>query len=208
MEVKMKKIFKTIGILSVVVMMTAAAFAQPRGRNMIRPGNQFAQQGRMNRPGSRMAMRSPMRMLLVLKARQAELKITDAQLDKIENLMYSFQENQIKVQSEANLQRLELQKLFQDKGNRDYAKIKSLMTKSSAIRQNMAIERMKHRDEVLNVLTPEQQQAVKADIMQRFQGNRMFMRGGRGFSRMGNRGGFSMREGFHQFPMKRNRWIR
>ena len=204
----MKKLFKTIGILSVIVMMTAAAFAQPRGRNMMRPGNQFAQQGRMNRPGSRMAMQSPMRMLLVLKARQAELKITDAQLDKIENLMYSFQENQIKVQSEANLLRLEFQKLFQDQGSRDYAKIKPLMTKSSTLRQDMAIKRMKHRDEVLNVLTPEQQQAIKADIMQRFQGNRTFMRRGRGFSRMGNWDGSFMRGGFRQFPKTRNRWIR
>ena len=204
----MKKIFKTIGILSVVVMMTAAAFAQPRGRNTMRPGNQFAQQGRMNRPGSRMAIRSPMRMLSVLKARQAELKITDAQLDKIENLMYSFQENQIKVQSEANLLRLELQKLFQDQGDRDYAKIKSLMTKSSVLRQDLAIKRMKHRDEVLNVLTPEQQQAIKALRLQRFQGNRTFMQRGRGFSRMGNRDGSFMRGGFRQFPKTRNRWIR
>jgi len=204
----MKKVFKTIGIFSMVALMTGAAFSQPQNRSKMRQGNRFSQQGKMMMPGGRMAMRSPMRMIAVLKARQAELKITDAQLDKIENLMYAFQKKQIKVQSEAGLLRLEMRKLMQDQGSRDYAKIKAFMEKSSGIRQDMAIERMKHQDEVLSVLTPEQQQAVKALRLQRFQGNRMSMRGMRGSGRMGSQGFSFMRDGSSRSPMMKNRMIR
>ena len=162
----------------------------------------------MMRSGGHMAMRSPMRMIAVLKARQAELKITDAQLKKIENLMYAFQKKQIKVQSEAGLLRLEMRKFMQDQGSRDYAKIKAFMEKSSGIRQDMVIERMKHQDEVLSVLTPEQQQAVKALRLQRFKGNRMSMRGMRGSGRMGDQGFSFMRDRSGRSPMMKNRMIK
>jgi len=181
---------KTIGILSMVALMSAAAFAQPQGQ--MNRGHRFNRLHKAMPAGSQWTKRtrSPLRILAVLKARKTELKITDEQIGKIEGLLTAFQKKQIQVRSEADLRKLELGKLLRDKDSRDYAKIKALMAKASALRQDMVIEGMKLRDQVMNILTPAQKEAIKTSLVQRFRMGRMSMRGRRGFSRKGRRGAY------------------
>ena len=176
----MKKTMKTIGILSMVALMSAAAFAQPQGQ--MNRGNRFNRPHKaMESRGQRaMGSRSPMGILGILKARKAELKITDEQIGKIEGLLTAFQKKQIQVRSEADLSKLELGKLLRDKDSRDYAKIKALMAKASALRQDRVIEGMKLRDQVMNILTPAQKEAINTSLLQPFRRGRLTMRGSGG----------------------------
>jgi len=160
-EVKMKKGLTLAVIFSVLVLFVASSFAQPQ-RQMMR--------------GKRTFDRSHNRILAVIKANQEELKITDDQIEKIKNLGFSFQEKAIKMKNENNLLRLELQKLMQDRDNLDYDKIKAVLSKSSAFRQEMFIERLKLKDEINNILTPEQREALKAKAKDRLRGEMRPMR--------------------------------
>jgi len=160
-EVKMRKGLTLAVIFSVLVLFVASSFAQPQ-RQMMR--------------GKRTFDRSHNRILAVLKANKEELKITDDQIEKIKNLGFSFQEKAIKMKKENNLLRLELQKLMQDRENLDYDKIKAVLSKSSASRQDMFIERLKLKDEIDNILTPEQSEALKAKAKDRFRGEMRPMR--------------------------------
>jgi len=106
--------------------------------------------------------RSQNRILGVLKMNQEELIITDEQIEQVQNLVFSFKEKKIKRASESSMNRLELQKLMQDRENLDYDKIKAILSKASAMRNEMFIEGLKLREEIGNVLTPEQREALKA----------------------------------------------
>jgi hypothetical protein len=100
------------------------------------------------------------RLLAILYARQDELKITDNQLEKIKSLTLKMEEDMIQYKNNMNSQQFELKKLMLDRENRDYEKTKSLMSRTSDMRHDMFIQRMKNRDEILNVLTEEQQKAL------------------------------------------------
>lgn len=101
-------------------------------------------------------------ILAVLKARQEELNITDEQLEEIQGLILAQEESRIKHQNELNIQQLELKKAMADQENRDYAKIKTELNKLSDIRNDMFVENLKSREAINNVLTPEQQKALRA----------------------------------------------
>lgn len=161
MEVKMKKGLTLAVIFSVLVLFVASSFAQPQ-RQMMR--------------GKRTFDKSHNRILAVLKANQQELKITDEQFKQIQNLVFSHQEKAIKMKNEGDLHRLELQKLIQDRENLDYEKIKDVLSKSSAARQEMFIERLKLKDKISNILTPEQREALKVMAKDRFRGQMRPMR--------------------------------
>jgi Spy/CpxP family protein refolding chaperone len=143
----MKKGLTLIVIFSFLVLSVASSFALP--------------QQRMAR-GKRTFDRSQNRILGVLKANQEELNITDEQIEQVENLVFSFKEKTIKMAGENSMSRLELQKLMKDKENLDYGKIKAILTQTASARTDMFIEGLKLREEISNVLTPEQQEALKA----------------------------------------------
>jgi Spy/CpxP family protein refolding chaperone len=168
MEEKMKKIVTLSVIFSFLILFATSSFAQP--------------QQRMMRRGKNFANRSPARILSVLKAKQKELKITDSQLERIKNLAFSFEEKMIKMRSNSSLQRLELKKLFQDRENLDYDKIKEALSKASSSRHDMVIERLQLREEIGKILTPEQREALKAMSKDRMKGRR-----GRGLFQRGER---------------------
>ena len=134
-------------IFSFLVLSVASGFAQP--------------QQRMTR-AKRMFDRSQNRILAVLKMNQDELDITDEQIEQVQNLVFTFKEKTIKRTSESSLNRVELQKLMQNRENLDYNKIKAILSKTSAARNEMFIEELKLREEINNVLTPEQREAFKA----------------------------------------------
>ena len=142
----MKKILTATLIFSFLILSVIVVFAQPAQR--------------MPR-ANRMFDRPQLRILSVLKANQEELKITDDQMEKIQNLVFSFREKSLKMQNESEMSRLELQKLMLDRENLDYDKIKAILSKSSAVRNEMFIERLKLREEIHNVLTLEQRNALK-----------------------------------------------
>lgn len=170
----MKKALKLSIVCSVMILFAASVFAQPQ---------------RMMMRGKGLMKRSPARILFILKAKQKELKITDSQLEKIKNLVFSLEEKMIEMRSSSSLQGLELRKLLQDKENLDYEKIKAALSEASKIRQDIFIERLKLRDEIQNILTPEQREALKAMRKERLRDRGLFQRGKR----------------FQQFPRFRNR---
>jgi Spy/CpxP family protein refolding chaperone len=156
-EKKMKKSLTVFSIFAIVFLFSVDSFAQYfQGRRMGR--------AHMNR--------SPSRILRVLKANQEELRITDDQLKAIEDLAYSFEEKMIDARSLASKQRLELQKLMQDRGDLDYAELKEALSKASEHKHNMLIEGVKMRDEIDKVLTPEQKEALKSMRQDRFKDRR------------------------------------
>lgn len=160
----MKKGMTSCVVFSVMILFAAGAFAQLQGKMM---------------RGKGMIHKSPSRILHVLKANQKELNITDSQLEKIKNLVFSFEEKMIQMKSDGSLQRLELRKLLEDRENQNYEKIRATLSKASNIRNDMFIERLKLRDEIGNILTPEQRDALKAMQKDRLKERRPFQRGDR-----------------------------
>jgi len=166
-EAQMRKSLMFSLIVSVAVIFTASSLAQP------------FQGVRRGHRGQRMMRRAPGGILMVLKAKQKELNITDDQLDKIKALMDSSAEKIVEMQNANNLVQLELKKLLQDKENLDYAKIKSTLSKASNNKHDMFIQRLKVRDEIGNLLTPEQRDALKEMGKDRMRGRRFSPRGER-----------------------------
>ena len=114
------------------------------------------------------------RILMILKAKQEELNITDEQLEKIKNLQFKQEEVMVANKNKMNELRLEVKKLMLDE-TRDYEKIQGVLSKISASRNEMFVTRLKHKEEVHAVLTPEQKEALKAlAIDRRGQGLRSF----------------------------------
>jgi Spy/CpxP family protein refolding chaperone len=143
----MKKSMTFMVTLSFLALSAASSFAQPL-QKMPRAKGTFAG--------------APNRILGVLKANQEELEITDQQMEQIQNLLYSYREKSIEMRNEISLNRLELQKMLQDRDNWDYEKIEAVLSESSAYRHEMFIQGLKLREEMDNVLTPEQRESLKA----------------------------------------------
>ena len=135
-------------------------------------GDSFGQNFQARREGRSRMYRSPARILRVLKTNQEELNVTDDQLKMIEDLAFSFKEKMIDARSQASKQRLEIQKIMQDRGNLDYTKLREALSKASEHKHNMLIEGLKLRDEIDRVLTPEQKEALKSMRQERFRDRR------------------------------------
>ena len=166
----MKKSIRILIVFSVVSLFTLGSFAQ--SGKMMRRGRGF---GNM----SHTEERSPARIIMVLKAKKEELKITDEQLKKIEDLVFSFEEKMIQARNAASLQQLELRKLMQDRDNLDYEKIRAELAKESEKKHEMFIDRLKLRDEIQGILTPEQQEKLKVLQQEGPRGKRQFSGGER-----------------------------
>ena len=98
------------------------------------------------------------------------------------------------------LENLELRKLLQDKENLDYEKIRASLLKTSNIRNDIFIERLKLGNEIQDILTPEQREAMKAMQEDRLRGRGLFLRG-----QQRGRGLFLRRDITPRFPRFRNR---
>jgi Spy/CpxP family protein refolding chaperone len=147
-EVKMKKLLTLTLIASFLALSMAVVFAQPQ--RMARAKRTFD--------------RSQNRILAVLKANQEELSITDEQIAQVEDLVFASKEKAIRMNAEQSKTRLELQKLMQDRDNLDYGKIQAILSRTSAVRNEMFIDGLKLREEISNVLTPEQREALKSKV--------------------------------------------
>lgn len=143
----MKKGMTIFIIFVVVILFAASSFAQPRQRMM---------------RGKALMGRSHTRILTILKAKQEELKVTDDQIVKITNLVFSFEEKMIQMRSNSSSQRLELKKLMQDRENLDYEKIRAALSEASKARADIFIEGLILRNEIQKILTPEQRDTLKA----------------------------------------------
>lgn len=121
----------------------------------------------MNRPGNRHIMRpDPERILDVLKTKQDALKLTDEQLNKIEELTFAMEDKAVKLRSDIASTQLELKRQMRYMENRDYGKIKSLLMRSAELRADIVLNRMTLREEIKNILTPEQRTALKETARQ------------------------------------------
>jgi Spy/CpxP family protein refolding chaperone len=119
----------------------------------------------MNPPSYRPIMRSDTgRLLAVLKAKQEELKITDEQMNKIEQLTFKTEDMLLEFRNKTASLQLELRRQIQNNENMDYEKIKSLITQSAELRADSIITRMKLRNDIKNILTKEQFTTLKGMI--------------------------------------------
>lgn len=157
-------------VFSVVSLLTLGSFAQPR--QIMKRGRGFA-----NMPQA--TKRSPVRIIRFLKAKKEELKVTDDQLKEIEDLIFSFEEEMIEVSKVNSLQRLELKKLMKDRDNLDYDKIRAELAKESESKHDMFIKRLELRDQIQNILTPDQKEKLKALRQEGPRGKRQFLGGDR-----------------------------
>ena len=115
-------------------------------------------------------------LLMVLQARQEELNITNEQLDKIKDLTLKMEEKRVEQQNALNSRRLEQKRLMMDRENLDYHQLKALLLKNSESKLDLMIDRMRLRDEIEAVLTPEQKEALKVMGRDRMGQRRSFMR--------------------------------
>jgi Spy/CpxP family protein refolding chaperone len=81
------------------------------------------------------------------------------------------------MKNEANVQALELKKLMMAE-QKDYKKIKAALTRMSDINHDTLIAGLKAKDDVMIVLTPEQQETLKSLAKER-PGDRGLFREGR-----------------------------
>ncbi len=157
----MKK--SSLTLLTLAGLMTITSFVlassqrdqQVRGLRTQRPSQGRIQNRSFTRPRS-------VGLLRMLEARQEELNISDEQLTKIQELKLKQEENWVKQQNARNTQRLEQKKLMLDRENLDYDRLKALMLNNSEIRAEQRIEGMRQRDEIQNVLTTEQKEALQS----------------------------------------------
>jgi len=160
----MKKVITFSMVFSVLILFSTSTFAQDFGWGMRDQGLR-----RLNST----------RILRVLKANQEEFKITDSQLKKIEELIFGLEKKMISLQSRSGEMSLELRKIMMDEKDPDYEKIKAALSKQANIRHDVFIERLKMRKEIENILTPEQQEAIKSMRKNLYRGRRTFHRDGR-----------------------------
>ena len=140
--------------------------------------------------GHRMMKPSPTKIYMMLKAKQKDFNITDNQLEQIKTKVFALEEKIIPIESKIKLQRLELKKLLKNE-KKDYEKISALLSKMSGNRQTIFIEGMKTKDAIDSILTPEQHDAIKEAMQNRFKDRVFPPKGRRGM-------GMMQREFFHR----------
>lgn len=84
-----------------------------------------------------------------------ELNLSDAQKEKLSDYKFSFKEKSLKLKSELDQLRLQMEKAFTD-DPKNSKKIVLLAKKISAIRGQMFVERVETQVEALKVLNDEQ----------------------------------------------------
>ena len=169
----MKRTKQLLTAVSVMMVFSMALAAQPfMGKRM---------------GGRRMMRPSPTKIYMMFKANQKDFNITDSQLEQIKNKVFALEEKIIPIESKNSLHRLELKKLLMNE-KKDYGKISAVLSKISANRQAIFVERLKTKDAIRSILTPGQRDALKEARKNRLKK--------RPFPRRGRRGG--MQKGF--FP--------
>jgi len=145
-EVNMKHTVKMVGIFGMTALLAIPGFAQVgsrmQGRNMRAPRMQNG-------------------MMVMLKARQSELKLTDKQLASIQGLVDAHRKAEVDMQREAALQRLEIQKLSRDRVDMDLDLYRKSLEKASALRISGQLARLRLHQDINKVLTVEQRDVLK-----------------------------------------------
>jgi Spy/CpxP family protein refolding chaperone len=139
-------------------------------------GKQIARHGMME-PGP-----SPLGIYTLLKAKQKDFNIKDNQLEQIKNSAFALEEKIVTLESKNRLYHLELQKLLMTE-KKDYKKISDVLSQLSANRNAIFVERMKSKDTIDSILTPEQQDSIKEAMQKRFKDRRPPERDRRGMLR-------------------------
>ncbi|MDO9576953.1 MAG: Spy/CpxP family protein refolding chaperone [Candidatus Cloacimonadales bacterium] len=106
----------------------------------------------------------------------AELELTDAQKEQIENLQINHKKEMIQLKADIDILQVDKHKAMQD---HDFKELKKLTGKIFDLKKSIAIKQVEHQEAIWNVLTPEQQ--AKADGMKqdkpcsKMQGNKKMM---------------------------------
>lgn len=117
--------------------------------------------------GHRMMKPSPTKIYMMLKAKQKDFNITDNQLEQIKTKVFALEEKIIPIESKNRLHHLELKKLMMNE-KKDYEKIRAVLSKISDNHHAIFIEGMKTKDAIDTILTPEQHDAIKEAMQNRF----------------------------------------
>lgn len=113
------------------------------------------------------------RMLRIMETRAASLGITEQQMKEIRSLCSANAEKNVALTNKNNLLRVELNQLMLA-DTPDYTKIRALMSQMGENRIERRLNGMKHREKVMNILTPEQRKLIGDGF-----GMRMYRRGDR-----------------------------
>jgi Spy/CpxP family protein refolding chaperone len=155
------RLFVRTILISALLVFTVSLTAQPRmGR---RQGRQFTRP----RSGG---------LLMVLKAKQQELNVTDDQLARITDLQEKLEKQSVEHRNAMNTQRLELRQGMRDKENIDFEELKAQLSKNAQARIDFQITKMKLQAEIANVLTDEQKAALKTMRQDRIRRGRGMVR--------------------------------
>lgn len=160
----MKRTKQLLITFSVVMIFSMALVAQPF----------------MEKPVGRGPMMGPplTEIYTMLKAKQKDFNINDNQLEQIKAKVFALEEKIIPIECKNRLHRLELKKLLMNE-KKDYGKISALLSKISNNHHSIFIERLKTKDAIDSILTPQQRDAIKEAIQNRPK-ERMFPRKGQG----------------------------
>ncbi len=121
---------------------------------------------------SRARFMSPMRLYRVLSLYKDKLNVTDNQLEKIKSLGFYLEEKQVKLTNANRTLRLKLrEELANEKVN--YNAVKEIMSKISQNRTELFIERLKAKEEIKKILTPEQLSKIREYMMRRMKERRI-----------------------------------
>jgi Spy/CpxP family protein refolding chaperone len=156
----MKKL--TVLILVFVLVLASGAFLQ----GVMRSPDMLRHMGF----GLHMAERNLFPCVILLQMKD-EIGLTKEQVDKIEKIQGTIQENSIKRQADIKILELKLANSLQaDKADR--AQIEKSIRDISKLRTDMQIEHINHLLNIRDVLTPDQVKKIE-ELKKNFRSNRM-----------------------------------
>ena len=117
-------------------------------------------------------------MMRLLENRAEALGLSEQQLQEIRSLCTANAEQKVALVNKNNLLKLELDKSLAQE-NRDYAKIKDLMSQMAGNRIELRLNGLKTREKATAILTPEQRKALEEIVSERRREQRQMRSGKR-----------------------------
>ena len=128
-------------------------------------------------PASQFTRPRPGGLLTILKAKQQELDVTDEQLARIEELQGKLEKLAVEHRNAQNTRRLELKQSLRDQENRDFDSLKTMLLETAQARVDFRITQLQMKDQISDVLTAEQKDALKQMERHRIEQRRDSIRG-------------------------------
>ncbi len=161
---------RVLSVFVLLVFLSVGVFSQGFGR-----GNQH--NPKMMR-GSGHQFMSPLRLYNMLKFQKDTFNITDEQLNKLKSLSFYLEEKKTKLTNENRTLRLKLREELSNT-TVNYQNVRNILDKISKNRSELFIERLKAKDEITKILTPEQLTKIREYMMTKMRARMNSMRSNR-----------------------------